>query len=84
MANLIIGKELLVKLSIVAASSLITMLLTGCGNTKYWTPHTRPWDPPEGRQLFEQIPNWDGYSGLKCGGHLPRDQAVREGRSLRC
>ncbi len=29
-----------------------------------------PWDPPQGRALFEQIPAWDGAAGKVCCGHL--------------
>ncbi len=27
-----------------------------------------PWDPPPGRALFEQIPNWDNEAAKKCCG----------------
>ena len=33
-------------------------------------PRDAPWDPPQGRQLFEQIPPWDGEASKVCCGHL--------------
>ena len=33
-------------------------------------PRDAPWDPPPGRQLFEQIPAWDGAAEKICCGHL--------------
>jgi len=35
---------------------------------------TAPHDPAQGRQLFEQIPNWDDAAQRTCGGHLRPDQ----------
>ena len=46
-------------------------------------PRDTAWDPKSG-QLFEQIPAWDSAAGRVCGGHLPPEQARREGRSMRC
>lgn len=54
--------------SISAAVSLV--LLQGCALVK--DPRDAPWDPPAGRQLFEQIPNWDGAALKVCCGHLDR------------
>ena len=35
---------------------------------------TAPHDPPQGRALFEQIPNWDNAAQVRCGGHLRPDE----------
>ena len=43
-----------------------------------------PWDPPPGRALFEQLPNWDGAANRVCGGHLSEAERRRTGRSARC
>jgi hypothetical protein len=66
------------KLSLIAVVAVSLLLFTGCAQQR------TPWDPPAGRALFEQIPNWDGEAGRRCGGHLPPEVARREGRSLRC
>jgi hypothetical protein len=47
-------------------------------------PRDAAWDPKGGAALFEQIPAWDGAANRVCGGHLPPEQARREGRSMRC
>ena len=43
-----------------------------------------PWDPKKGASMMDQIPSWDGAANRVCGGHLPEDQRIREGRSARC
>jgi hypothetical protein len=68
-----------VKLLIVAAS--IAVVLQGCAS---YDPTQRPWDPKQGRALFEQIPAWDNSALKRCGGHMMPDEARREGRSMRC
>jgi hypothetical protein len=45
----------------------VSVSLIGCAGPK---PGTAPWDPQDGRQLFEQIPAWDGAAGKICCGHL--------------
>ena len=55
--------------------------LVGCAS---YDPTQRPWDPKQGRALFEQIPAWDGAALRQCGGHMAPEQAQREGRSMRC
>lgn len=36
-----------------------------------------PHDPPRGRDLFEQLPNWDNAAQVRCGGHLrPEDRKL--------
>jgi len=57
-------------------------VLTGCGLLQ--DPRDAPWDPPAGRALFEQIPNWDGAAERVCGGHLHPDEARRQGKTQRC
>ena len=40
-------------------------------------------DPPRGRDLFEQIPNWDDAAVRRCGSHLkPEDR--RPGMTRGC
>ena len=43
------------------------------------------WDPRSGsgRQLLDQIPNWDDEALRVCAGHLPANQR-RPGQSGRC
>ncbi len=66
----------MLKLLLIAVSS--TLLLQGCAANR------TPWDPPPGRALFEQIPNWDGEAARVCGGHLTEEERRRTGRSARC
>jgi len=40
-------------------------------------------DPPRGRDLFEQIPNWDDAAMRRCGSHLTPDQ-MKPGMTRRC
>ena len=44
---------------------------------------TAPHDPPQGRMLFEQIPNWDNAVQVRCGGHL-RPEDLKPGMSRWC
>jgi len=44
---------------------------------------TAPHDPPRGRDLFEQIPNWDDAAVRRCGAHLRPDER-RPGMTDRC
>jgi hypothetical protein len=77
------------------------LALSGCAAVKQASdlvvrdPGSAPWDPPQGRQLFEQIPNWQGEATRVCCGALLGDRAEwrRQGcdtltprppRSLRC
>ncbi len=68
----------MLKLSLIALVAVSMLLFTGCAQQR------TPWDPPPGRALFEQIPNWDGEAARVCGGHLLPDEARRLGRSSRC
>ena len=44
---------------------------------------TAPHDPPPGRALFEQLPNWDDAAYRKCGAHLPPEKRL-PGMTNRC
>jgi hypothetical protein len=44
---------------------------------------TAPHDPPRGRDLFEQLPNWDNAAQVRCGGHLRPDE-IKPGMSRWC
>jgi hypothetical protein len=68
-------------------SALLCSNLVGCAsiyNELSRDPRDARWDPKPGHQLFEQIPNEDGGALRRCGGHLPPEQARREGRTMRC
>jgi len=42
---------------------------------------TAPHDPPRGRDLFEQLPNWDNAVQVRCGSHLkPEDRKPGQSR----
>ena len=40
-------------------------------------------DPPRGRDLFEQLPNWDNAVQVRCGSHLRPDDR-KPGQSRWC
>ena len=40
-------------------------------------------DPPRGRDLFEQIPNWDDAAVRRCGSHLKPEER-RPGMTRGC
>ena len=44
---------------------------------------TAPHDPPRGRDLFEQMPNWDNAAQVRCGAHLRPDQ-MKPGMTRGC
>ena len=44
---------------------------------------TAPHDPPRGRDLFEQIPNWDDAAHRRCGAHLRPDE-MKPGMTRGC
>jgi hypothetical protein len=50
-----------------AFAIIIAATLTGCAANP-----GRPWDPPPGRDLFEQAPKPRGWSAYRCCGHLHR------------
>ena len=57
------------RILLIAVGSCI--LLQGCAGYRYGQ---RPWDPPQGRAMFEQIPPWDDAARRLCGGHLRPEQ----------
>jgi len=74
--------------------SLLVLLLlalaaasTGCAQQDraklFRAQGTAPHDPPRGRDLFEQIPNWDDAAYRRCGSHLRLDER-RPGMTDRC
>ena len=42
----------------------VLTVLVGC--TSIPDHRDRPWDPPAGRALFEQLPNWDNQATQTC------------------
>ena len=42
-----------------------------------------PHDPPRGRDLFEQMPNWDDAAVRRCGSHLKPEER-RPGMTRGC
>lgn len=60
--------------TILVACSLV--LVTGCAELAR-DPRDAPWDPPAGRQLFEQIPAWDRAAERICCSALRRDDYLR-------
>jgi hypothetical protein len=63
------------------AVMLVAVLVTGCS---HWRDRRdAPWDP-RGGSLLEQIPNEEGGSDRRCGGHLSDEERRRSGKSPRC
>ena len=60
-----------------------TVLLQGCA-VQLRDYRDAPWDPKQGRHLFEQLPNWDDAARRRCGSHLPDDERSRRGMSGSC
>ena len=60
---------------------------TGCASQDravlFRAQGTAPHDPPRGRDLFEQLPNWDNAAQVRCGGHL-RPQDMKPGMTRGC
>jgi hypothetical protein len=58
--------------------ALLAIANTGCAvqdrAVLFRTAGTAPHDPPQGRMLFEQIPNWDNAVQVRCGAHLRPDE----------
>ncbi len=62
----------------VILTAVAVATLAGCTNMAHVLgelsqrrdPRDAPWDPPPGRQLFEQIPNWDNAASRICCGRL--------------
>jgi hypothetical protein len=47
---------------------VLSLALQGCAA---YNTQQRPWDPPKGRALYEQIPNEDGAALVRCCGANP-------------
>lgn len=76
-------KSLLLALSL----ALVLVSTVGCAaqdRARLFRPMgTAPHDPPQGRMLFEQLPNWDNAAQVRCGSHLdPKD--MKPGMSRWC
>ena len=69
----------LVSLAPLLLAGCVSFSLIGCAAIK--DPRDAAWDPPAGRQLFEQIPAWDGAANKICCGHL---RECRPHQSPRC
>ena len=70
---------MMLRLLLIAA--VTSTLLQGCAVRDR---RDAAWDPPRGRALFEQIPNWRGEAAAVCGGHLSSEERQRRGLSNRC
>jgi hypothetical protein len=72
---------------------LLTLLLalavanTGCATQDrkalFRPAGTAPHDPPAGRALFEQLPNWQDAAQRFCGSHL-RQEDMKPGMTRGC
>jgi hypothetical protein len=67
---------------------LLLLLAVSCASLQGCALQVRdyrdaPWDPPPGRALFEQLPNWDDAARRRCGAHLHEHQRS-VGMSGRC
>ena len=75
------------KLLLVLLVALVAANTAGCAvqdRAKLLRPAgTAPHDPPRGRDLFEQIPNWDDAAIRRCGSHL-RPEDIKPGMTRRC
>jgi hypothetical protein len=79
------------KIVIVIAALSITGCSASAQGEGFWAevvreiqrdPRDAPWDPPAGRQLFEQLPAWDNAAERICCGALLGDPAAY--RAARC
>ncbi len=52
--------------TLLIASAVSLLVLAGCATRD---PRDAAWDPPPGRSLFEQLPNWDRAAEIRCCGH---------------
>lgn len=65
----------------------LTLVIANCTacSTLLQDRRDAPWDPKTGRGIgMDQIPNNQGGALQLCGGHMQPEQAMREGRSMRC
>lgn len=58
-------------------SVIVSLAVMGCAHRD---PRDAAWDPPAGRQLFEQIPSWDRAAERQCCGHLRECQPHQTAR----
>ncbi len=65
----------------ILSAVLLIASLTACSAIR--DPRDAPWDPPAGRALHEQLPNWRNEGMIRCGGHL-KPENRRPGQSDRC
>ena len=66
----------LLMLLIVFAAAASTQ---GC-SVSSWDRRDAAWDPKPGQTLIDQMPNWQGESQSRCGGHLRQCQANQTAR----
>lgn len=75
------------KLLLLLLAALAIANTTGCASTDravvFRAQGTAPHDPPRGRDLFEQLPNWDDAAQRTCGAHL-RPEDMKPGQSRWC
>jgi hypothetical protein len=67
--------------------ALVAVNTAGCATQErsvlFRAQGTAAHDPPRGRDLFEQIPNWDDAAVRRCGSHL-RPEDMKPGMTRRC
>lgn len=63
----------MLRLLLLATLVTASFTLQGCAITAR-DYRDAPWDPPRGRALFEQLPNWDDAARRRCGAHLHEHQ----------
>ena len=75
------------KLLLVLLLALVAANTVGCAthhsSVLFRAQGTAAHDPPRGRALFEQIPNWDDAAHRRCGAHL-RPEDRKPGMTRRC
>ena len=64
---------------------LLALAANAAGCSTIYSELTRdrrdaPWDPPQGRALHEQIPNWSNPTSRCCGG----ERSCRPDQTPRC
>lgn len=69
--------------TIALACSILTLVGCATDSQLYRDRRDAAWDPPPGRALFEQLPNWDDEAQRRCGAHL-RPEQRRPGMTDRC
>jgi hypothetical protein len=65
----------------ILSAVLVLASLQGCAVIR--DSRDAAWDPPQGRSLFEQLPNWDRAAQKLCGAHL-RESERSVGMTDRC